>query len=286
MNIKNLSRPTVITLLLSGLLHSLPAISFGQTADHNDTNHWRIGIGYQNHRTLDQNISPLIYVSNNAVLNAQFEKYKTSTLWNLGMNLAIGSNQSKRHGRREAITYDPYPLLDERDSTIYEINPGLSLIQAELRYAMLWKLRSEKRPWYLGASLSDRFTYSAMGADVWFFNQMSLMAAARTTLYCQRKSTVDIGVQVPIMSYLLRQPYALDPSLPEASYFKAYLQTGSSFSSINKFQQINIGVDYRYRLNRGKSIGLLWQMTWMNFANIPDRNLQSYAHSFFITYTL
>ena len=281
---KNFPRKTVRILCLHGILFALASITYGQESNTDRKREWQLGLGYENFRTLDENVSPLIYTSDNGNFIARFQKYKPKTRWNIGMNISMGSNQSKRHGKRAAVAYDPYPLSGDRDSVVYEINPGLSFIQAELYYAMLWKLRSEKKPLFVGALLSERFTYGALGADTWFFNQLSMMVAGQTSIYDRRKSRIDVAISIPLISYLLRQPYSLDPSLPESSYFKAYLKTGSEVATINKFQQVNITMDYVYQLKGKNAIGLSWQFMWMNNSNLPDRNLKAYANSFSIIY--
>lgn len=281
---KNFPRKTVRILCLNGLLFALASITYGQEVNPDIKNEWWLGLGYQNFRTLDKNVSPLIYTSDNGTLSARFQKYGQKSRWNIGMNIAIGSNQSRSHGKREAVAYDPYPLSGDRDSVVYEINPGFSFLQAELYYTMLWKLRSGKRPLFVGALFSDRFTYGALGADTWFFNQLSMMAVGQTTIYSRGKSNVDVAISIPLISYLLRQPYSLDPSLPESSYFKAYLKTGSEVATVNKFQQVNVTMDYAYQLKGENAIGLSWQFMWMENSNIPDRNLKAYANSFSIIY--
>ncbi len=272
---------TIINLILFSSL-----IAFGQINDSTTSKEWIVEIGYQNFRTLDNNVSPLIYVSNNGLLSFQFQKTKQKKLWNIGGSISVGSNQSKRFGKRNANVYDPYDINGNRDSTVYDINPGLSFIQASLYYSFYWELNTKKNKMYIGVKAQDNFYYSALGADTWFFNQFSIMPSYKIEYPITSKSKIEAEFSTPIFSYLLRQPYSLDPSLPENSYFKANLQTGSSLNTINKFQQVNIKFKYRYTLKKGKQIGLSYYFMWMNFANIPDRNLRAYSNSILISYTL
>jgi len=272
------------TILINLILFS-SLIAFGQINDSTKSKEWIVELGYQNSRLFDKNVSPLIYVSNNGVLSFQFQKTNTQNLWNVGLNASVGNMQSKRFGRREATVYDPYTINGNRDSVIYDINPGLSFIQASLYYSYYWKLNTHKNKMYIGAIVQDNFYYGALGADVWFFNQLSIMPAYRIELFNTSKSNIDAEFSTPVFSYLLRQPYTLDPSLPENSYFKANLKTGSSLSTINKFQQLNIKLKYRYTLKKGKQIGLSYYFMWMNYANISDRNLRAYSNSILISYT-
>jgi len=267
------------------LLITIPFTGFGQKKDSAITTDWRLEAGYQNYRTLDKNVSPLIYASNNGRLGFQFQSSKPKTLMQTGLSISIGSNQAKRFGRREATAPDPYDIFGERDSTMYEINPGLSFVQGSLYFAQFWKLNSGWKKMYLGGIIQNNFTFSALGADTWFFNQLSLMPAFQIELFQKQKSRLNGFVSTPIVSYLVRQPYTLDPSLPLNSYFVAYLQTGGFAATINRFQQVNLKFDYGYQLNNGRQAGVSYQFSWMNVANIPNRNLKTYSHSFLLTYS-
>ena len=260
-------------------------LSFSQSNDSIVSKIWDIELGYQNFRLSDKNVSPLIYVANNGMLSLRYQKMKVKNTWNIGFDVSIGSMQSKRFGRREAIAYDPYNINGSRDSVVYDINPGLSFISASLYYSYYWKLNTQKRKMFVGGIVQDNFYYGALGADVWFFNQLSIMPAYRIEVYKSSKSTIKAEFSVPIFSYLIRQPYTLDPSLPENSYFKANLKTGSAISSINNFQQINFKLKYRYELTIGNQIGISYNFMWMNYANIQDRNLRAYTNSILFTYT-
>lgn len=79
------------------------------------------------------------------MLSFQFEKTTAKHLRNVGGSISIGSNQSKRFGRRAATVYDHYTVNGNRDSTIYDINPSLSFIQASLHYSYYWKLNTKKK---------------------------------------------------------------------------------------------------------------------------------------------
>lgn len=260
-------------------------ITFGQINAGKAPNEWTVELGYQNFRILDKNTSPLIYVSNNGTLSFKFQKTKTQNLWNVGLDAAVGSSQSKRFGKREAIVYDPYEIDGIRDSVVYDINPGLSFIQGSLYYSYYWKLKQQKYKMYVGGIVQDDIYYGALAADVWFFNQLSIMPAYRIEFSIDSKSTLEAEFSTPIVSYLLRQPYTLDPSLPENSYFKANLKTGSSFGTLNRFQQVNFKLRYCYALKKEKQIGLRYDFMWMNYANIPERNLKAYSNSILISYT-
>jgi hypothetical protein len=272
-------------IILISLFLAYSLISSGQDHDRVVKNLWVIESGYQNFRILDRNVSPLIYVANNGMLSCLYQKTKTKTIMDIGGSVSIGSNQSKRFGRRTAIVYDPYDINDHRDSSVYTVNPGLSFIQASLFYSYYGKLNTNKSKMYVGGIIQDNFYYGALGADTWFFNQFSIMPSYRIEYSYKHKSRFETEFSIPVCSYLLRLPYTNDPSLPENSYFKAYLKTGSFISTINKFQQVNLRFSYHYSLEKGGQIGLSYYFMWMNDKNMPERNLKAYSNSILISYS-
>jgi hypothetical protein len=259
--------------------------SYSQPNDRNDSMAYRLEAGYQNFRTLDHNTSPLQFVANNGVFSFQFEKSNPGGTWNLGISFSVGSNQSKRFGVREGLVLDPYLIDGSRDTFVYIINPGLSFIQPTL-YSSYYKTLNTNKTMLVGASINNKFYYGGMGADTWFFNQLSILPAYRVTLFESSLHSLIGEVSFPILSFLVRQPYSRRPSLPERSSILAHLQTGSSFATINSFQQINVQLGYRYLFSSGNLLGFTYYFTWMRYSNIPDRNLGTYSNSIVISYTL
>ncbi len=233
---------------------------------------------------LDKNTSPLIYIANAGTLEGAFEKQKNGKHWDIGLGLAIGSNQSKEFGKREAIAYDHYTINGTRDSSVYKINPGLSFLQASFQYSRMWKLKKAQRDIDLGARLYNQFTYTAIGADTWFLNQLSIMPVAKTKIYEYYKASLNAEVAIPVFSHMVKPPYAYDPSLPENSYFKAYLKTGASFMSINKFQQLRLRLNLRYQLNEKKALEVSYRFYWMNISNINKENFKAYSNTIAAVY--
>ncbi len=280
-----MNRKVMQKVILAACLF-ISLLSVGQSNNSAVNKEWRVEMGYSNFRTLDKNVSPLIYIAQNGFIGGRFQKEQAQQQWNLEATVSIGTNQSKQFGKRELTLYDPYSLNGERDSSVYILNPGLSFIQGTLAYTHYWKLNASFADMHIGARVNDNFIYGALGGDVWFLNQLSISPSYKVRLLTYSKFKIDGEISVPIFSYNVRQPYTLDPSLPENSYFKANLKTGSQVVTLNEFQQANIKVDGSYNLKNGKSIGLTYRFMWMNYSNIPDRNLKAYSHTLSIYYTL
>ena len=258
---------------------------FGQAKNSIVLKEWSLESGYQNFRLFDKNASPLIYVANNGYVGFRLEKEKNNRLWNIGTSISVGNSQSKNLSKRQAVVKEHTSIMGEADSAVYLINPAISFVETGLVYSYYWKLNAEKLKTYVGGQIKDNFLYSGLGGDTWFFNQLIIMPSCQVLLIDKNKSKVKTELSVPIVSYLLRQPYTLDPSLPVNSYFIAYLKTGSHISSLNDLQQVNYKLNYQYQISKEKAIGLSYKFMWMNYANIPERNLKAYSNSISLSYT-
>lgn len=260
-----------------------PFLTFAQEAEPTYPAQLSLQLGYQNYRTLAKNTSPLIYVSHNLLLGLSLEKQKSRSLRNLQLSIGLGSNQAKGLGRREAVIYDPYDISGNRDSSVYDVNPLLSFAQLGFQFEQVWSISGQK-PIYAGIKIEDRFSYAGMGADSWFYNQLSIGPSFQANLLNLDQSQLIARLSFPLLSFILNQPYTLDPSLPESSYFKAYLKTGSSLKTLNEFQQVNLLLSYRIDLASGKQTGVNYQFMWMNDQQFPERNLRTYSNSISLFY--
>ncbi|MDW3649376.1 MAG: hypothetical protein R8P61_20070 [Bacteroidia bacterium] len=260
-----------------------PFLTFAQEAEPTYPAQLSLQLGYQNYRTLAKNTSPLIYVSHNLLLGFSLEKQKNRSLRNLQLSIGLGSNQAKGLGRREAVIYDPYDISGNRDSSVYDVNPLLSFAQLGFQFEQVWSISGQK-PIYAGIKIEDRFSYAGMGADSWFYNQLSIGPSFQANLLNLDQSQLIARLSFPLLSFILNQPYTLDPSLPESSYFKAYLKTGSSLKTLNEFQQVNLLLSYRIDLLSGKQTGVNYQFMWMNDQQFPERNLRAYSNSISLFY--
>lgn len=267
------------------LILFLPVILLGQTQNPPQA-HWQIEAGYQHMRLQVKQVSPLIYAANNAFVGGRFLREKGAHHWMLRSSLSLGSNQAKGIGRRKALVYDPYSLNGSRDSFTYDINPALSFIQGTLSASYYRSIRrSEEYAVSIGGIFDHQLIYGAMAADLWFLYRMSLMPSVRLERSMPGEGKLSAEMSIPVLSYLLQPPYALDPSLPEPSYFKAYLKTGSAMSSFQDFQQMNLLLSYEHRLNDQRSIGLNYRFLWTGYADKPVSSINAYSNTVSLFYT-
>lgn len=266
------------------LIFFIKSNCIAQTKDSSTTKQWYIETGYQNYRISDKNRSPLIYVSNNGILDLRYQKINKQTIKSIGASFSLGNNQPKRFGQRKIIEYSLYSINGTRDTMVNKINPDISFLQINLYYSCLWKINVVNHDAFVGGKFQDFFYYGGIGGDIWFFSQTSLLPCFQLCLFTRKKYQLNTEISIPVISYLVRQPYSTDPSLPEKSYFKSYLKTGSAITTINKFQQIQFTCNFGYKLIKERQIGVSYQFMWMNYSNIPKRNLKTYSNSVLIYY--
>ena len=271
------SLPIFLLLLLGICLNA-------RSQDSLTNKHLQLSLGYQHLRMMDKNVSPLVYASNNGQLQVGFTKEKKSNRWWIVTCVSVGSNQSSRFGKREATVFDDFDIHGERDSTLYELNPTLSYLGINLEFDFSKARRGFGSKVYYGFKILERYQYSALGADTWFVNQISLMPSLHIGIIEKKRSQLVCNISFPLLSNIVRQPFAYDPSLPEKSYFKAYLKTGSFFTSINQLQQLNTSLTSEHKLSNEHHLGVLFQFNWTRLSNIQDGHYTAYSNSLSVYY--
>jgi len=247
-----------------------------------DNTKFSISAGYEHVRTLDLNASPLLYAANNGKLGIGYEKRNENGLWKAGCTVSLGSNQSQRHGVRNAAYPNKPDIFGESDTTFYELNPGLSFLSWSLDFSRYWNLGSKSS--LLGLGLSNKHFYGAIGADTWFFNHLDIKPAYRQEFSISESFQLSFELATTLLAYIVRQPYTLDPSLPLNSYLNANVRTGSSLATVNSFQNFEFSSALRRSMSNGNDVGITYQFAWLNHKRNEGRNLGMYSNSLALSY--
>jgi hypothetical protein len=113
---------------------------------------------------------------------------------------------------------------------------------------------------------------------------LSLQPAIHFNQTVGEKHNFTYQLSTTSLSYNVRQPCTLDPSLPNPSYLQQYLKTGSSIATVNIFQQIDLSIAYSYDLSKDRKMRLTYQFIWMNNDEIPNLYLNAYSNTISLTY--
>lgn len=255
-------------------------VAFGQQEEHSPSK-FSVAIGYENARVFDLSASPLLYASNNGLLSFGYEMEKEHSLWNIRTHLSLGSNQSKRPGIRTASIPENPDLFENVDTAYYELNPALAFMSWSVNFSKFWKIGHHC---FLGGELGNGHYYGAIGANSWFFNAAGIRPGVLGKFSTSEKSRLTLQLSSALLSFIVRQPYTLDPSLPIPSFLWATIKTGSSVATLNSFQSINFKTAYFIEMNNTKEVGIEYQFQWMNHEQVEGRNLKKYSNSIALSY--
>lgn len=237
---------------------------------------WDFQLGHENTRLLDRQNSPLIYVAHSAVIGTDFLRIKPQSVWGLSFSSAIGNSQAKRFGQRSVEFEDPNDIYGEHETYTVLGNPGLSYVQASLGYSYQSKVAIGTQGFLLGCQLENEFFMSGIGLDTWFFNNLSLSPIVSTAFELSDGSRIPVSLSFPLVSYVVREPFGKDPSIPLNNYIEANIETGASFATLNKFQKIDFTIGYRRNWTSKWDIGLDYTFYWYQY-NEPNE-LNSYSN--------
>lgn len=259
------------------LIIGLSVIGFQSLAQEKE-NQWDFKLGYENIRLLDRQNSPLVYSAHAGVVSVDFSSIKPQSVWGLSLSTAIGNSQAKRFGQRIVDIYDDYDIYGEREfSTVYG-NPALSYVHIHLAYAYQRKVVISHKNFQVGAKIGNDFFLSGIGLDTWFFNNLSLSPLISTQFELKNGSRIPVKLSFPIASYVVREPFGKDPSIPLDNYIEANIKTGASMATLDKFQKIEFTAGYRSNWQSKWNLGLDYTFYWYHYAK-PD-HLRTYSNQF------
>lgn len=245
------------------------------------TKQHQFGVSYQNYRLIDQNYSPLIYNAHNLSLHYQYQKSTQKSIFETSAKFAIGNNQPKGIGQRTFVLEDSYYDINgnkERDEITF--NPFISFGEIAANLAYYKPIQQSKNSLWFGGTLSETFSYSGVGADTWFFNELSLSPTLKMQYQFNNNSQLEANLSFPIAAYLVHAPYSIDPSLAKpVSYFQMFLETGSNIATINDFQKINFNTTYQLKW-QNRTIGLRYRFMYFNYNLHENRDFSAYANEF------
>ena len=220
-----------------------------------------IHLGYAHTLTADRHTSPLLYQAHTATIGLRHQ-YQGSYLLETSLHLRIGSNQSRRYGKRIATISDPANIYGEAESYEVEANPNLSMLDGSLQVLLAWSMG---RAHYLGMVLNGRHILSGMGADTWLFTQVSLGPVYQYTL-ATRLLTYRLRIGLPVLSYVVRPNFSRDAALPEViSYWWGYVQTNSRIAAGYKLFAPTLELGTSWPLANGDALGFTYVANWSSY---------------------
>jgi hypothetical protein len=244
------------TFFLFFIWSALPLLAQQTPHPHN----WWGEIGYTRSSMVDEHSSPLRYRGDLLSLSSAYQR-SGSLMFELGLQIQVGSSQAPAVGRREGTFYDPIDFAGQQDSYDFIVNPLLSRLDVQL-YAKIYHPLSAQHE--LGLQWTTRYTLAAAGGDALQFAHTDLAPAYRFTTGAW-DGRLQAEFALPLIGVVTRPNYGYDASLPdETNYFKGYLRTGTRVASLNQFFNPRIGFQYQWELSSGRTLGLVYRAQWLS----------------------
>lgn len=243
----------VIGLLLGQILQGM-----GQSEANN---HLGIQAGWTNIHLYDQHTSPLEYRAHALDIGLLYQG-SSFPLFEVSLNFRMGTNQSKKHGKRVAILQETPDIYGNVSEYEIAVNPFLSMLKADLQMSVRWELNQHHS---IGASFQGKHILAALGADSWHFTQVDI-APVYQVQYPIGKDKVHGRFRIPLLAGIVRPNFARDASLPdEINYWKGYLRTNATITSIHQVFNPSAQIGFQKALTNGNTAGINYSLSLLTY---------------------
>ncbi|EMS33960.1 hypothetical protein C943_04279 [Mariniradius saccharolyticus AK6] len=244
-------------LLAAGCLLGGTTLGFSQTKSENPGAELTVSYLRGTQKLHDLQASPMMYFTDYNGINLDYKRMKGRNRWEFGSEAKTGSMIA--------------PALGTREFQFEEGGEGFLLIPTqyfgEIRAGYQRGLiQNEKQETYLGVNLRNQIHYAdGLAMNTWAMNLLGLGVRYTHLLKLGTKHQILGDFQLPIFAFVARMPFSNVVSQPETSQFKSFM-SGSTFTSVNQFQQPEIRIAYRYRLARRSSLELGYSYDWLHYS--------------------
>lgn len=256
------------------------ALSTSAQNSYEPTKNGRFGIstGWSQSLLADQHASPLLYRANMANVGLIY-RYHSNLIFEAAVSIAIGSNQSQRFGKRMTSVSDTPDIHGTPSSYEVELNPSLSILNAELKVRMLWKAGDLHQ---LGISFHARHFTTGIGAGTSYYTQLDL---APTYQYANRWNNTQLhaNLSLPLVAAVVRPTFSKDAALPDiTSYWWGYVKTNTRITSVHQLLNPTAQIGMSWSLANGDDIGINYTGRWMSYP-LP-RPIRLFEHGLALNY--
>ncbi|GAB5551727.1 MAG: hypothetical protein Sapg2KO_13180 [Saprospiraceae bacterium] len=241
-------------------------------------NRWGITAGWTEAAIGDQHISPLLYQSDVLNVGGLFQ-HRGQTFIEVSLKFGIGTNQAQNLRYRKGTFKETPDFYGEVESYDYVVNPFFSSFNGAFQLKLLWQIGTHHQ---LGVRANTRYWLTGKAGDTWQYAQFDIGPSYQYS-YPIFKGHIQADVDLPLLAYVVRPNYGVDPSLSdETNYFKGFLRTGASWATINEFINPNIRVGYLHQFQNGKELGAYYKLRWTSFPE--PRPVRIFEHGFDLVY--
>lgn len=237
-----------------------------------------LSTGWMQSLLADQHASPLLYRANTAQVGMIY-RYHSNFMFEVALSIAIGSNQSRRFGKRTTTVSDTPDIHGTPSSYEVELNPFLSMLNAELEIKMSWEMGNVHQ---LGVSFHARHFTTGIGGGTSYYTQLDL---APTYQYAQTLNNKRLyaNLSLPLVAALVRPTFSKDAALPDVtSYWWGYVKTNTRFTSIHQLLNPSAQIGLSWSLANGDDIGINYTGRWLSYP-LP-RPIRLFEHGLALNY--
>lgn len=257
-------KKTSYKLLLLIFCTSINISLFGQNQEEGTSKqNFGIQAGWSQGLIYDQHTSPLLYQANMGNIGLVYQR-EADLFFEVSLNLSIGSNQSKAHGKRVATIYDPADIYGNVESYEIEANPTLSMMNTNLRLRLLWPLGDQHQ---VGASVNVNQIMAGLGAGTWHYSQIDVAPAYQFT-HSTKVADFRVAFSLPIAAVVVRPNWSHDASLPDVTnYWWGFVKTNTKLTGIPQLFNPSVRLGLERELSNGHDIGFAYSASWRSYSN-------------------
>lgn len=219
--------------------------------------------GWKQYIFLDQLGSPNVYEANAVSLDGYLKK-SGKLDFELLANLQLGNNQPQQIGVRKVIFEGVPDFNGDPEIVEARLNPFVSWFSFRVSGDLSKKIRPSQ---HLGISLTGEHLISGIAADDWYYTQIDL---APTYQYSYEiwQFALTGKFKLPLLAWVVRPNYAIDPSLPDTeNYWVGFVKTSSAFTSLNRLVNPQLAFELMWNRPGKASIGVTYEFAWRSYTH-------------------
>lgn len=266
-------KKSTIILIWVFACYGIQAQQSGSAEDYRVVKKLGFNAGYQKRLLLDEQKSALTYMSDEYLAGLSFIRESYGSLLHISIDAGMGNFDAKHFKNRwlYSTTYDIHGT-PETDSVLV----ASGIVSGNLRLSYFSKLNaSGKTTWLVGASVKEMLVYPANYIGI--LNSLGFYANVGLAKETGTRGKLQTYIYLPLIAVNTRLPWHNTATAPLDSEIKTFFKTGTKWVGPGKFRNLQLNVQYDYRIANHWSLGASYTFAWIN---VPyHQPLKSYLNS-------
>jgi hypothetical protein len=216
------------------------------------------GLGFQSRQLLDEQKSALVYLSKEYQGRLFFIKEMERLLFSSSLDFSFGSFDARHKQGRQLYSVD-YDIYGNVTSDSMPVTSGI--LAGKVKITSLRNLSNKAIHWMAGGTLQDLLIYPEN--NIGLLNSLSLNAALYASKKIQENQTISVKLEFPVITLNTRLPWHNTASDPVKSEMATFFKKGSRFVTVDKYQSLQLDLNYSCRLSKRWNIGADYEFTWI-----------------------